>query len=387
MECTIDWLAANGMAFSAETGSGHLLTMDGAPDGGGRNLAPRPMETVLAGTGALHRLRRRPDPQARPPRRARLPRQGDARSAPPQDPKVFTQDPPALRRQRPSACRRRRSSARSRCRTRSTARRRSCSAKTAAITTSFELVDGGADALRRSARSSSSPWRRRASPSAPAPAGACAPALLGGHRVARLRRPSSARRSRATRGRRRAAGRGGSSRWCSTWRSVSTTKPRLSASPARPATRPMPNAPAYQSGLSRLGRAPSSRSRSAVQARWSVSSPRGLLELAPQRRVGRGQRLRAVERLGADLADVVDAHQGAGAAPLGVVERRSPERGATGFGRAACGVLVSARKAWSDDRPASGRQERVGTGFMSAARIAVGRAHAPGRNPRCAKTT
>ena len=52
MECTIDWMPANGMAFSAETGSGHLLTMDGAADGGGRNLAPRPMETVLAGTGA-----------------------------------------------------------------------------------------------------------------------------------------------------------------------------------------------------------------------------------------------------------------------------------------------------------------------------------------------
>jgi putative redox protein len=52
MECTIDWLASSGMVFSAETGSGHLLTMDGAPDGGGRNLAPRPMETVLAGTGA-----------------------------------------------------------------------------------------------------------------------------------------------------------------------------------------------------------------------------------------------------------------------------------------------------------------------------------------------
>lgn len=52
MECTVDWLAASGMAFAAETGSGHLLTMDGAPDGGGRNLAPRPMETVLAGTGA-----------------------------------------------------------------------------------------------------------------------------------------------------------------------------------------------------------------------------------------------------------------------------------------------------------------------------------------------
>ena len=40
------------MGFVAETGSGHFLTMDGAPDGGGRNLAPRPMETVLAGTGA-----------------------------------------------------------------------------------------------------------------------------------------------------------------------------------------------------------------------------------------------------------------------------------------------------------------------------------------------
>nr|WP_295130564.1 OsmC family protein [uncultured Roseateles sp.] len=51
MECTIDWMGAGGMAFVAETGSGHLLTMDGAPDGGGRNLAPRPMETVLAGTG------------------------------------------------------------------------------------------------------------------------------------------------------------------------------------------------------------------------------------------------------------------------------------------------------------------------------------------------
>ena len=52
MECTVDWVAASGMAFVAETGSGHLLTMDGAPDGGGRNLAPRPMETVLAGAGA-----------------------------------------------------------------------------------------------------------------------------------------------------------------------------------------------------------------------------------------------------------------------------------------------------------------------------------------------
>ncbi len=51
MECTINWMPATGMGFVAETGSGHFLTMDGAPDGGGRDLAPRPMETVLAGTG------------------------------------------------------------------------------------------------------------------------------------------------------------------------------------------------------------------------------------------------------------------------------------------------------------------------------------------------
>lgn len=39
------------MTFVAETGSNHLVNMDGAPDGGGRNLAPRPMEVVLAGAG------------------------------------------------------------------------------------------------------------------------------------------------------------------------------------------------------------------------------------------------------------------------------------------------------------------------------------------------
>ena len=51
MECTLNWQPESGMAFVAETGSGHLITMDGSVEGGGRNLAPRPMETVLAGTG------------------------------------------------------------------------------------------------------------------------------------------------------------------------------------------------------------------------------------------------------------------------------------------------------------------------------------------------
>lgn len=60
MECTVSWTGAtgarSGMGFIAETGSGHVLVMDGAPDAakpenGGQNLAPRPMETVLAGAG------------------------------------------------------------------------------------------------------------------------------------------------------------------------------------------------------------------------------------------------------------------------------------------------------------------------------------------------
>ena len=63
MECTVNWTglttttgSQSGMTFVAETGSGHTLVMDGAPDevkpeNGGANLAPRPMETVLAGTG------------------------------------------------------------------------------------------------------------------------------------------------------------------------------------------------------------------------------------------------------------------------------------------------------------------------------------------------
>jgi putative redox protein len=63
MECIVNWagpqaVAGEGsaMSFVAQTGSGHTLVMDGAPDAvkpenGGANLAPRPMETVLAGAG------------------------------------------------------------------------------------------------------------------------------------------------------------------------------------------------------------------------------------------------------------------------------------------------------------------------------------------------
>ena len=49
MDCTVRW--HEGMSFVAETGSGHLVCMDGSPEAGGRNLAPRPMELLLAGAG------------------------------------------------------------------------------------------------------------------------------------------------------------------------------------------------------------------------------------------------------------------------------------------------------------------------------------------------
>jgi putative redox protein len=60
MECTVSWTGASGarsaMGFLAETGSGHTLVMDGAadaakPEHGGQNLAPRPLELLLAGAG------------------------------------------------------------------------------------------------------------------------------------------------------------------------------------------------------------------------------------------------------------------------------------------------------------------------------------------------
>jgi putative redox protein len=51
MQATVRWTGPGDMSFVAETGSGHAVLMDGAPEGGGRNLAPRPMEMVLLGTG------------------------------------------------------------------------------------------------------------------------------------------------------------------------------------------------------------------------------------------------------------------------------------------------------------------------------------------------
>jgi putative redox protein len=51
MDALVRWTGPETMTFVAETGSGHAVVMDGAPEGGGRNLGPRPMEMVLLGTG------------------------------------------------------------------------------------------------------------------------------------------------------------------------------------------------------------------------------------------------------------------------------------------------------------------------------------------------
>lgn len=50
LECTVRW-HRHGMSFIAETGTGHMVAMDGAVEAGGHNLAPRPMELLLAGAG------------------------------------------------------------------------------------------------------------------------------------------------------------------------------------------------------------------------------------------------------------------------------------------------------------------------------------------------
>ena len=50
MKARVKWV--ENVSFVAETGSGHAVVIDGAPDAGGRNLGPRPMELVLAGTAA-----------------------------------------------------------------------------------------------------------------------------------------------------------------------------------------------------------------------------------------------------------------------------------------------------------------------------------------------
>ncbi|MCS6996442.1 MAG: OsmC family protein [Casimicrobiaceae bacterium] len=50
MKASARWVDA--VRFVVETGSSHALVVDGAPEYGGRNTGPRPMELVLAGAAA-----------------------------------------------------------------------------------------------------------------------------------------------------------------------------------------------------------------------------------------------------------------------------------------------------------------------------------------------
>ena len=50
MNIKVSW--AGDALFIGESTTGHKLLMDGPPEGGGRNLGPRPMEMLLLGTGS-----------------------------------------------------------------------------------------------------------------------------------------------------------------------------------------------------------------------------------------------------------------------------------------------------------------------------------------------
>ncbi len=50
MKTRVKWV--EGVSFAVESGSGHTVVIDGAPDAGGRNVGPRPMELFLGGAAA-----------------------------------------------------------------------------------------------------------------------------------------------------------------------------------------------------------------------------------------------------------------------------------------------------------------------------------------------
>ena len=49
MKAVVKWV--DGVMFVGESGSGHSVVMDGAPEQGGRNMGVRPMEMLLLGLG------------------------------------------------------------------------------------------------------------------------------------------------------------------------------------------------------------------------------------------------------------------------------------------------------------------------------------------------
>ena len=268
-------------------------------DDGRRAGRRRPQPGAAAdGNGAgrhrrLHGLRRGADPEARPPRCAGLPGQGQCRAR-----------RPAIRRCSPGStctsssaartCRPRLSSAPSRSRTRSTARPPSCSARRRRSRPASKLRRRREPSLDAVRGASSSPWRPRASAHrtrcrAARGAGRSRPRPHGG-----LRRPSSARRWRA----RPCRLRGKRSRWparCCFDLALGLdheTQAHGIAGAAGRAGR-CANAPAYHSGLSRLR--PSAEFVEALLRPGEVIGllARGVVELSPQCGVARGQGLGA----------------------------------------------------------------------------------------------
>ncbi|CDI88818.1 putative redox protein [Pseudomonas aeruginosa PA38182] len=123
MKARIQW--AGEAMFLGESGSGHVVVMDGPPDHGGRNLGVRPMEMVLIGLGGCTNF-----DVVSILKKARQPVESceaflEAERAD-EEPKVFTKIH-VTSWSRAAVSRRPRSSARWSCRRRNTARRRSCS--------------------------------------------------------------------------------------------------------------------------------------------------------------------------------------------------------------------------------------------------------------------
>lgn len=50
MKATVKWI--DDVMFVGESGSGHAIVLDGAPESGGRNMGMRPMELMALGVGS-----------------------------------------------------------------------------------------------------------------------------------------------------------------------------------------------------------------------------------------------------------------------------------------------------------------------------------------------
>ena len=152
--------------------------------------------------------------------------------------------------------------------------------------------------------------RGRASRPSRAPAVPRPPALRAPARRGALRLASSARRWPATRDRPRAGGRDGCPGGPPPGVRSRPRSPGSARSPSRPATRPSAEGAGVPERIQqRTAGRPVRRAARGSRPDGRFLRAARLLEVRPQGRIARGQRLRRVERLRADLADVVDAHQ------------------------------------------------------------------------------